>query len=63
MPTIYQFGGYAVAVISLLIGTYFLYTAVRFYRSLYIADARKMMYVSFVYLPIVQLSLLFDFIP
>ncbi len=62
MPTIYQFGGFTVAGISLLSGTYFLYTAVRFYRSLDIADARKMMYVSFVYLPIVQLSLLFDFI-
>lgn len=62
MPTIYQFGGYGVAIISLLMGIYFLYTAVLLYRHLDITSARKMMYVSFVYLPVVQLSLLFDFI-
>jgi protoheme IX farnesyltransferase len=62
MPTIYQFGGYWVAGISLLMGIYFLYTAVLLYRRLDITSARKMMYVSFVYLPVVQLSLLFDFI-
>jgi hypothetical protein len=33
------------------------------YKNLDTAAARRMMYVSFVYLPIVQLSLLFDFIP
>lgn len=63
MPTIYHFGGFTVAGISVLSGLYFLYTAVQFYRRLDITSARKMMYVSFVYLPIVQLSLLFDFIP
>ena len=62
MPTIYQFGGYWVAGICLLRGIYFLYTAVLRYRRLDITSAREMMYVSFVYLPVVQLSLLFDFI-
>ena len=62
MPTLYGFGGYAVAIISIIFGLYFLYTAILLYRNLDITSARKMMYVSFVYLPVVQLSLLFDFI-
>lgn len=63
MPTIYGFGGYALAIISAISGLYFLYTAIQLYNKLDIASAQRMMYVSFVYLPIVQLSLLFDFIP
>lgn len=63
MPTFYHFGGYTLALISVLMGLYFLYTAIQLYKNLDTAAARRMMYVSFVYLPIVQLSLLFDFIP
>ncbi|MFM6975672.1 MAG: heme o synthase [Sphingobacteriaceae bacterium] len=63
MPTFYHFGGYTLAVISALSGVYFFYTAIVLYKKLDITAARRMMYVSFVYLPIVQLSLLFDFIP
>ena len=61
MPTFYHFGGYGLAIISLIGGLYFLYTAIQLYKKLDIAAARSMMYVSFVYLPVVQLSLLFDF--
>lgn len=63
MPTFYHFGGYILAIISATMGLYFLYTAIQLYKNLDTAAARRMMYVSFVYLPIVQLSLLFDFIP
>lgn len=63
MPTFYHFGGYILAIISVAIGLYFLYTAIQLYKNLDTAAARRMMYVSFVYLPVVQLSLLFDFIP
>lgn len=63
MPTFYHFGGYILAIISTAMGLYFLYTAIQLYKNLDTVAARRMMYVSFVYLPIVQLSLLFDFIP
>lgn len=63
MPTFYHFGGYILAIISAAMGLYFLYTAIQLYKNLDTVAARRMMYVSFVYLPIVQLSLLFDFIP
>ncbi len=63
MPTFYHFGGDILAIISTAMGLYFLYTAIQLYKNLDTVAARRMMYVSFVYLPIVQLSLLFDFIP
>jgi protoheme IX farnesyltransferase len=62
MPTLYQIGGYSIAFISMAANLYFLYTAIQLYRQLDIASARRMMYVSFVYLPLVQVGLLLDFI-
>jgi protoheme IX farnesyltransferase len=62
MPTLYHIGGYSIAFISMAADLYFLYTAIQLYRQLDIASARRMMYVSFVYLPLVQVGLLLDFI-
>lgn len=62
MPTLYNFGGYAVAGISLVCGLIFAWFAFSLYQTLEIKDAKKVMYGSFFYLPIVQLTLLFDFI-
>lgn len=62
MPTLYNFGGYAVAGISLVCGLIFAWFAFNLYQTLEIKDAKKVMYGSFFYLPIVQLTLLFDFI-
>ena len=62
MPTFYHFGGYAVGGISLICGLVFAWFALRLYRTLDLADAKKVMYGSFLYLPIVQLTLLFDFV-
>ena len=62
MPTLYHIGGNSIAFISLAACLYFLYTAIQLYRQLDIASARRMMYVSFVYLPLVQVGLLLDFI-
>jgi protoheme IX farnesyltransferase len=62
MPTFYHIGGNSIAFISLAAGLYFLYTAIQLYRQLDITSARRMMYVSFVYLPLVQVGLLLDFI-
>jgi protoheme IX farnesyltransferase len=62
LPTFYGFGGYYVAVISALIGLAFAYTAFKLLWDQDLASARKVMFCSFIYLPLVQLALLFDFI-
>lgn len=62
MPTIYNFGGYTIAGVSLISGLIFAWFAFKLYQTLEITAAKKVMYGSFLYLPIVQLTLLFDFI-
>ncbi len=62
LPTFYGFGGYYVAVISVLIGLAFAFTALKLLMNQELASARKVMFCSFIYLPLVQLALLFDFI-
>jgi protoheme IX farnesyltransferase len=62
LPTIYGYGGYYVGGVSLICSLIFLYQAIGLLRTLQIAEARKLMFGSFFYLPIVQLMFLFDFI-
>lgn len=62
LPTFYHFGGYYVGGVSLICSLLFLYLAFKLLRTLDIGSARKLMYGSFFYLPIVQLMFLFDFL-
>jgi len=62
LPTWYHFGGYYVGGVSLLFSLIFLYLAFNLLRTLQIGAAKKLMYGSFLYLPVVQLMFLFDFI-
>jgi protoheme IX farnesyltransferase len=62
LPTFYGYGGYYVGGVSLLFSLVFLYLAFMLLRTLQIASAKKLMYGSFIYLPVVQLMFLFDFI-
>jgi protoheme IX farnesyltransferase len=62
LPTIYGYGGYYVGGVSLVCSLIFLYQAIGLLRTLQIAEARKLMFGSFFWLPIVQLMFLFDFI-
>lgn len=62
LPTIYGFGGYFVGGVSLLCSLVFLYQAFNLMRTLQIEAARKLMFGSFLYLPVVQLMFLFDFL-
>lgn len=62
LPTIYNYGGYYVGAVSLLCSLGFLYLAFMLLRTLQIESAKKLMYGSFIYLPVVQLMFLFDFI-
>jgi protoheme IX farnesyltransferase len=62
LPTFYGYGGYYVGGVSLVCSLIFLYQAIGLVRTLQIAEARKLMFGSFFYLPVVQLMFLFDFI-
>jgi protoheme IX farnesyltransferase len=59
-PVYYGFAGYWAAGICLLASLLFLAQAWKLYRSLDKIDARKLMFGSFVYLPVVQLIYLID---
>lgn len=62
LPTFYGFGGYYIGGVSIIAGVIFAYFAFKLFRSGELADARKVMFCSFFYIPAVQLVLLFDFI-
>lgn len=62
LPTIYGYGGYYVGAVSLICSLIFLYQAFGLLKTLQIESARKLMFGSFFYLPVVQLMFLFDFI-
>lgn len=62
LPTLMGFGGYYVAAVSLIGGILFAWYAWQLYVKMDIASAKRVMFTSFIYLPIIQLMLLFDFI-
>ncbi len=68
MPTVYlmpsgqPFGGNFYGLVALIAGLYFFWQAVQLYKNRDVASAKKLMYSSFFYLPLLQLTLLFDFI-
>jgi protoheme IX farnesyltransferase len=62
LPTYYHFGGYYVGAVSLIFSLAFLALAFMLLVRRDIAAAKKLMYGSFLYLPVVQLMFLFDFI-
>lgn len=63
LPTLMGFGGYVVGVVSTLGAFLFIWYSWLLYQRLDTASAKKVMFTSFFYLPVVQLTLLFDFIP
>ena len=62
LPTFYGFGGYYIAGVSIIAGLIFAWLAFKLYITLDLIAARKVMFCSFFYLPVVQLVLLFDFL-
>jgi len=62
LPTYYGFGGFYVAGVSIIAGLIFFWYAWKLYVEMDIPSARKVMFCSFFYLPVVQLVLLFDFL-
>ena len=62
LPTYYGYGGIYVGIVSLVCSLLFLYQSFELLRTLEIKAAKRLMYGSFIYLPVVQLMFLFDFI-
>jgi protoheme IX farnesyltransferase len=62
LPTYYGYGGIYVGIVSLVCSLIFLYLAFVLLKDRQISSAKKLMYGSFFYLPVVQLMFLFDFI-
>jgi protoheme IX farnesyltransferase len=62
LPTLYHYGGYWVGGVSLVCSLVFLYLALMLLIKRDIDSARKLMFGSFFYLPVVQLMFLFDFL-
>lgn len=60
LPTFLGFGGYIIAGASILIGLLFSYYGYQLMVKLDLKSAKKVMFCSFIYLPLVQLILLFD---
>lgn len=60
LPTIYGFGGYIIGGVSLVMSLIFSYQAFVLMKKLDIKSAQQLMFGSFIYLPVVQLVLLFN---
>lgn len=62
MPSGDAFGGTVYGITALVAGLYFLWQAIQLFLKQDVPSAKKLMYTSFFYLPLLQLTLLFDFI-
>lgn len=60
LPTVYGFGGNIIAGVSIICGLVFSYQAFVLVKKLDVKSAQSLMFGSFIYLPIVQLVLLFN---
>lgn len=60
-PYFFNYTGWISATVVSSMGLVFVYQAFQLYKSGTIADARKLMFGSFVYLPVVQLALMTKF--
>lgn len=60
LPYVFGITGIVSAVVTAACGVLFLVRSVQLHRSLEIQDARNLLFASFIYLPVVQLALMFD---
>jgi protoheme IX farnesyltransferase len=60
MPWFLNFTGALTLISASIMGIWFFYLAYKLYHSCETADARKLMFASFVYLPIIQFIYVFD---
>ena len=62
LPTFFGFGGSLIAIVSVIMGLLFAFQAFMLVKKLDIKSARALMFGSFIYLPVVQLVLLFNLV-
>jgi heme o synthase len=60
IPVAFRMSGMVSAIVILICGMIFTFYSYKLYKSCEIKDASRLMFASFIYLPIVQLSLLLD---
>ncbi len=60
LPTFFGFTGNIAAMVAVVAGVVFAMQAIKLYQSLSGEDAKKLMFGSFIYLPVVQLAYLID---
>lgn len=60
LPTFFGYTGIFSAVVAIIAGVIFTKQAIDLYRTLSSEDAKKLMFGSFIYLPVVQLAYLID---
>jgi protoheme IX farnesyltransferase len=60
MPWILGWTSYVTLIIASVMGIWFFYLSYKLYHSCKTTDARKLMFASFVYLPIIQFVYVFD---
>tara|TARA_R110002072_G_scaffold172042_2_gene325827 strand:+ start:4705 stop:5610 length:906 start_codon:yes stop_codon:yes gene_type:complete len=60
LPWLLGTTGIVSLIFAVLFGLGFLFLAVRLYRTLEVKDAKKLMFASFIYLPIIQFVYVFD---
>ncbi|MGH2622272.1 MAG: heme o synthase, partial [Sphingobacterium sp.] len=63
LPMYYGIGGWTFTLVSLAGGLLFTYYGYQHLIKKEVSTAKKIMFTSFIYLPVTQLLLLFDFIP
>ena len=62
LPNFYGFGGYYIGAVSIVLGLIFAWYAYQLMVKMDLPSARKVMFCSFFYIPLVQLILLFDLV-
>ncbi len=60
LPLKFEMAGYTLAIVSLIAGFAFFMQSVKLYRQCSVKAAKELMFGSFLYLPIVQITLLID---
>jgi protoheme IX farnesyltransferase len=60
MPWVFNISGWLSLVLMLAVTFYFLFQAIQLYRDCTVESARKLMYGSFFYLPVVQIAMVID---
>jgi len=60
LPTYFGFTGNFSAGVAVVCGAVFVFQAIKLYQSLSADDAKRLMFGSFIYLPVVQLAYLID---